>query len=437
MYYNETIGSFVLGFTNTNGNIINVQDGNLRIANLNITSTSGSNSSIGNLSMIGTISINNTTGSSSCTQGGTITSLGGIAAKDMHLNNYIAIGPIINPNEMINAKGTSATLCLEHSTTTGSSFIDLVSNTSNRYGILFDGYSQQLSLTNSTTNQTPNLSNKILTINTSGNIGINTTNANTLITLLPNNYISADTTSGYLGLTGSNDISSSKIKLFGNGATGSNGNISLYSSSIGNISFYTDIQQMQINNSGIKIYNTSSSINSSTASTVIDGGVSIMNSTNATSYTSGGGITIAGGASIYKDLWVNGNLHINGIIAASGSSSQPIISTSDTINCTVSTYYSSNLLNINAYGIFTVAFEIIPTVAFSNTQFQFAIPSRSTNFINNFDIVSTISGFSDQMTPLFNTLTVGNPGTTNLIVKFQSNSTSTHYIQITCNYNII
>jgi hypothetical protein len=64
------------------------------------------------------------------------------------------------------------------------------------------------------------------------------------------------------------------------------------------------------NSSLSNVYITSgdSSLNSTTGSFISDAGISINCTTNATSVTRGGALTIAGGASIYKDLYVGGTV---------------------------------------------------------------------------------------------------------------------------------
>jgi hypothetical protein len=57
--------------------------------------------------------------------------------------------------------------------------------------------------------------------------------------------------------------------------------------------------------------NTSPSLNATTGAFVAQGGVSIANTTNAVSNTSGGGLTVAGGVAIHKELYVGGNLSVN------------------------------------------------------------------------------------------------------------------------------
>jgi hypothetical protein len=64
--------------------------------------------------------------------------------------------------------------------------------------------------------------------------------------------------------------------------------------------------------SGIYNTNTKDSTNSSTGSILLHGGLSIKTTTNSSSVTNGGALTIAGGASIYKDVYIGGNLTVLG-----------------------------------------------------------------------------------------------------------------------------
>jgi hypothetical protein len=71
------------------------------------------------------------------------------------------------------------------------------------------------------------------------------------------------------------------------------------------------IQDVLFKNSQLYVPYIQPSIDSTTASFVIDGGISINHTANSTSTTSGGALTIAGGASIKKDLNVGGTLNVN------------------------------------------------------------------------------------------------------------------------------
>lgn len=64
--------------------------------------------------------------------------------------------------------------------------------------------------------------------------------------------------------------------------------------------------------SGIYSTNTKDSTNSSTGSILLYGGLSINTTSNSSSVTDGGSLTIAGGASIEKDVYIGGNLTVLG-----------------------------------------------------------------------------------------------------------------------------
>lgn len=61
--------------------------------------------------------------------------------------------------------------------------------------------------------------------------------------------------------------------------------------------------------SKVRFFDTTPSSNLTTGNLVMTGGISIQNSQNSSSVTSGGGITVAGGASIVKDVFVGGNIN--------------------------------------------------------------------------------------------------------------------------------
>lgn len=67
-----------------------------------------------------------------------------------------------------------------------------------------------------------------------------------------------------------------------------------------------------VTNDSISSLSNLQSINSSTGSFILQGGLSINNTTNATDLTSGGALTIGGGASISKDLYVGGMTNLYG-----------------------------------------------------------------------------------------------------------------------------
>lgn len=72
-----------------------------------------------------------------------------------------------------------------------------------------------------------------------------------------------------------------------------------------------DLQNVTFKNEIISVPYTAPSINATSASFILSGGISINNTTNATSYTSGGALTVAGGASIRKKLEMGGVINMN------------------------------------------------------------------------------------------------------------------------------
>ncbi len=65
-------------------------------------------------------------------------------------------------------------------------------------------------------------------------------------------------------------------------------------------------------NSGIISTNTIESINSTVGAITLSGGISIHKTSNSSSVTAGGALTIAGGASFKKDVYIGGNLTVYG-----------------------------------------------------------------------------------------------------------------------------
>lgn len=72
-----------------------------------------------------------------------------------------------------------------------------------------------------------------------------------------------------------------------------------------------NIQDVSFKNGQITIPYTIPSDNVTSASIVLDGGISVKHTQNATSITSGGGLTVRGGASFGKNVFVGGILNVN------------------------------------------------------------------------------------------------------------------------------
>ena len=73
-----------------------------------------------------------------------------------------------------------------------------------------------------------------------------------------------------------------------------------------------NIQNVTFKNGNLYIPYTNSSDSATSASVIIDGGLSIKHTQNSTSVTSGGALTVVGGASIGKRLTVGGDIDASG-----------------------------------------------------------------------------------------------------------------------------
>jgi hypothetical protein len=454
-YYDEINDTFAFGYTDskpTNGIVNNNDNANLRIKSLYATDTTVStNASSGSIHLLGGISISNTTDSQSSSYGGTITTAGGIGIrKDLRVGNNIGLGTSgFTTEESIHIRKPIATSRFEHNT--GSySYMDFMENdSSSRYGIIFDSTINQLCLTNTNSSQTPNNSNRALTINNLGYVGINTTtNVVSPLAVNMNNFISTNSTTGYLGLVGGatnvngNTIGSRILLCANDQATNtSEGCLNLHAGNVntGNVSIFTndDIERLRVDNKGsVNITSTQVSDSSSNGSLIISGGIGIDCTQNATSISSGGALTVAGGVSINKNLYIGGDIFITGSFTAQGAITQPTITQYNTINCTFIELFNNNLSASGNFANLTFAFSVTPSNSSENCTIEFSLPARSNAFIKRFEIVSSCTGYTDDadITPLMNVLSYGELGTPRLKVKFQSVSTSIHHFQVICAY---
>lgn len=448
-YYDELNDTFTLAYTTSDPsvNIINNGEANLRLKSLYSTNTVVStNSSSGSIILLGGISINNTNNAISSTYGGTITTNGGVGIKkNLLVGDSIGLGGSgFSPQESLHIKKTIATSRFENDTNSYSYLDFCESETNNRYGILLDSLINQFSLTNSSTGQNPYNSNRALTINNMGYIGINaTSNIVSPLSLKVNNFISTNSSSGYLGLIGAayntNDNSAAaRVLLYANNA---NGSMNLYAgnTSSGNVSIFTnnDIQRIKINyNGSVNILTTTISNNNTTGALIVSGGLAVSATQNSTSISNGGAITVNGGASINKDVYIGGNLYVNGGFTVLGAITNPNIIFNTFINCSFVEYFNNNLSLNGNLGILTFGFTVIPNNSSQNCQVVITLPGRNNSFTKAFECITICSGYTDEtnLIPLMNTLSYGIVGQNQIGVKFQSVSTNNHTFQIQCTY---
>lgn len=173
------------------------------------------------------------------------------------------------------------------------------------------------------------------------NIGFsNSVNSNAILTLRDSNYIGIQSTSGYLGLSGSNvfNNNSSRIKLDVN-------NIELYSKN--NYNIYTnELLRVNINNTGLITIlpdGSNARVLFSDTQSIFSNVVSITNTTNSIN-NSTGSLVVGGGVAINGNLNLSGALKFNNPIVSTNSSTGTIVINNGGIgiNCTNDTQNVDN-----------------------------------------------------------------------------------------------
>lgn len=148
---------------------------------------------------------------------------------------------------------------------------------------------------------------------TGGNVGINTTSPTATLTIVndsnPNLDIgSVSTNSSRLRFMGGVSDNWAYIQAGSNSTTAGNLRISQFNSSTGSLKsleIYTSTTSIF---GALSVIDTRESTNASTASLVSYGGVSISMTSNATSVSQGGALTVAGGLGVSKDVYVGGTI---------------------------------------------------------------------------------------------------------------------------------
>jgi len=453
LYFDDSIKKFNLVYNTRDSitkEITSYDYVDMGVKGLTVSSTNVStNASNGSIYTAGGISISNMTDSVNCSNGGTITTLGGAAiSKKLYVGNSIGIGESdFSIAESLHIKQQKSAIRLENDYNS-ISYIDFIKGgTGTRFGVLSDSINDQFSLTFTEFNITPEYAKKIFTITTDGYIGINTTtNIGSPLTIKSNNFISSDTKDGYLGLIAAstnniNSNESAKVVVYGNNSIGSIGNVVISSSNSGSIIHCTNdnVPQLKISNDGtIDMFSTKNSSNSSTGALIINGGISVGCSANALSFTNGGSLTVAGGGSVAKDLYIGGNVYVDGFINVSSSVIIPNITFSNAQNCTLGGYSNNKLLPVVNEAMLSFSFTVIPTDDSKNCYIEFDLPNRSTIFDTRTEIMASVSGYTDDtnVIPIFNVACFGVKNETRAFVTFQSVSTSIHYFTVIARYTM-
>jgi len=278
-----------------------------------------------------------------------------------------------------------------------------------------------------------------LAVNSSGHVGFGTTSPNSFITLPTGGFITNDNNSGFVGVLGSTlNGTGGRVLAYSNGDAvldaRSTGLVRLQASSQTCLSVRQDRT--------VSIDTTTLSSNASTGSLVVSGGMSIRCTQNAVSAFNGGALTVAGGVSVQKDLYIEGNLIVKGLANLSSAVGSPSVSVLDLVNCIhYQSVFARNSKVMKTGDEFLLTFwvGVIPTVESQLCEFQFDLPERASNLVERGDLVGMCSGWTDNtsLIPVFNVVCVGVTGTSKGVVKFQSVSKDPHYFSIVARYTAV
>jgi hypothetical protein len=172
--------------------------------------------------------------------------------------------------------------------------------------------------------------------------------------------------------------------------------------------------------------------------TGINGDVKITSTTESTSSTSGS-LHVAGGLGIEKKVYAGSDVDISGTLTVPSMTSDPTLTTiaGDMVNITTLLQNYKNLTTINDVNTLSVTFKLTPTAAATITQFTFSLPNKTTNLVDRLDLYSAQSSVYEDLVNLniVPVVCTGVAGETKAIVKFTSNNTSIHYIQVQVTYS--
>lgn len=194
-----------------------------------------------------------------------------------------------------------------------------------------------------------------------------------------------------------------------------------------------DIGDLRLQSQGSK----GLTVTKTTGDVTIDGAITVSSTTAGTAAS--GALKVLGGISAAGSSYIAGDLVVTGNVVATGSTITPTVSTvpADLVNVSAITVYKSTVTVSNSQYLLAVNFKVTPTAGSLNTQFTFNLPDRNTAFGDSLDMdTGQCSGFTDTVNfiVLQNTLCTGVVGSTKAMVKFQSQSTNIHYLQVLVSY---
>jgi hypothetical protein len=187
------------------------------------------------------------------------------------------------------------------------------------------------------------------------------------------------------------------------------------------------------------IKNSLASTSSNTGGLVLQSGLGINNATNATSVTNGGSLTIGGGASVLLDMFIGGNVTINGTLTLPGGATSNILSTpslSPSLGTNVNSIVTvkSVLNTIGTQHFYFVIFQITVNNAGVKSNFSFVAPSAANNFTDPSSTHVNTTGYTANNATIFSIVAIPTASSKTINVNFSSSDTTTHYISLAMCY---
>jgi len=278
------------------------------------------------------------------------------------------------------------------------------------------------------------------TLYTGGNVGVGTSlNVNSELTMVKNSVIGLNTLGGsddgFLCLSGSGTSSASRggvITLFGQESSG-NGSVVVSATSLVDVKTL-GTSRLVVQASGV--VSASSTVPSSApgvGAVVLQGGLSIANTTNSSNATNGGTFTTAGGVAIAKDTYIGGDLHVSGSVINASAVSAPTITASLFVNVSGVSVTGQKLITVNQERTLSGLFLVTPSSASIKCEFEFTVPLVDP-FTSAYGAVPSVQGFTADFTNIENIVCYTLAATNRAKISFTSHDTSEHALQFIIRY---
>lgn len=166
--------------------------------------------------------------------------------------------------------------------------------------------------------------------------------------------------------------------------------------------------------------------------------VIISDATESTIGPVAAALIVSGGIYCTKDLRVAGNLILTGALTAGLDATQSITISNIVNSGTVTPVNIKTITNGNEV-LLTCAFQFTPTAVNTRTSFYITVPFVTTNFVNLYDVVFSLSGFMDNAGDIIDISNLrGYPitgaKTANIVFTSGSVSSKVHTVMLTARY---